>query len=298
MTDTTSLQPARGSVTGNLLGAVAMMVWAAGFPAADLLMQAWDPVSAVTGRVTFATVPLVLVWLVLEPRAWRLPGFGRGLWIGAIGFGGGAITIILAQWYTDPVTVAIIAASSPLCATIVEWFAIRTRLSRPFVFGLVLSIIGGAIATGGGVPGNLGLGALFALASCVLFSWGSFHTVRDLADRSILSQTTITLIGALAFLWAGLVLSLATGWTTVPETLFTPRNLGLLLIYGTGSMAISQFLWIGAVQRLGVAIASFHVNIAPFYVMIFMLALGGSWSWHQVIGAAIVAFGVVAAQRA
>lgn len=295
MSDTTIPRPARGSLTGNILGAVSMIAWAAGFPAADLLMESWDPV---TGRVTFATVPLLLLWLLLEPRGWREPGWGRALWIGGIGFGGGAITIILAQWHTDPVTVAIIAASSPLCATIVEWFAARTRLSRPFVFGLVLSIVGGAIATGGGLPGNLGLGALYALASCFLFSWGSYRTVRDLAGHSVLGQTTVTLVGALAFLWAGLALSLAAGWTTLPEGLFAPRNLLLVTIYGTGAMAISQFLWIAAVQRLGVSIASFHINIAPFYVMLFMLALGGTWSWHQVIGAAIVAFGVVAAQRA
>lgn len=297
MTDTTSLRPARSGLTGNILGAVSMMVWAAGFPAADLIMQSWDPVTAVTGRVTFATLPLVLLWLILEPQGWRLPGWSRAIWVGGIGFGGGAITIILAQWYTDPVTVAIIAASSPLCATIVEWFAERTRLSRPFIFGLILSVIGGAVATGGGVPGNLGLGALFALASCLLFSWGSYRTVRDLPRHSVLGQTAATLVGALVFLWAGLALSLAMGWTTLPDTLLDPRNLGLLVIYGTGAMAVSQFLWIAAVQRLGVSIASFHINIAPFYVMIFMLALGGSWSWHQVIGAAIVAFGVVAAQR-
>ncbi|WP_291837882.1 hypothetical protein [Limimaricola sp.] len=45
------------------------------------------------------------------------------------------------------------------------------------------------------------------------------------------------------------------------------------------------------------AVAAFHINIAPFYVMMILLALGGVWNWPQAIGAAIVALGVVLAQR-
>ena len=62
-------------------------------------------------------------------------------------------------------------------------------------------------------------------------------------------------------------------------------------------MALSQFLWIISVGRLGVAVASFHVNLAPFYVMVILVAMGGDWGWAQAIGAAVVAMGVVIAQR-
>ena len=79
--------------------------------------------------------------------------------------------------------------------------------------------------------------------------------------------------------------------------MFDARNLGLLAIYGIGGMAISQFLWIASVDRLGIALASFHTNVAPFYVMLILVAIGGAWSWPQAIGAAIVALGVVVAQR-
>ena len=42
--------------------------------------------------------------------------------------------------------------------------------------------------------------------------------------------------------------------------------------------------------------SALHINLTPFYVMVFMLALGGGWSWLQALGAALVALGVVIAQ--
>ena len=73
------------------------------------------------------------------------------------------------------------------------------------------------------------------------------------------------------------------------EAAFGARDAGLLLVYGTGAMAASQLLFVMGVRRIGIALASFHTNAAPFYVMLMMLALGGGWSWAQAAGAAIVA---------
>ncbi|MBC6408438.1 MAG: EamA family transporter [Rhodobacteraceae bacterium] len=75
------------------------------------------------------------------------------------------------------------------------------------------------------------------------------------------------------------------------------QAVGLLLIYAMAGMALSQVMSIASVGHLGVATASFHIDTAPLYVMLIMVALGGSWSWPQAIGAAIVGLGVVLAQR-
>ena len=40
-----------------------------------------------------------------------------------------------------------------------------------------------------------------------------------------------------------------------------------------------------------------HVNIAPFYVMVILVSLGGDWNVNAIIGATIVAFGVILSQR-
>lgn len=274
-----------------------MVVWAAGFPAAEALLATWDPVAAVAGRFVLALLLLLPLWLALEGVPRGLP-WGPGLLAGGIGIGGGALALIYAQAATDPVTVAVFASASPLTGTLVEWMEDRRPLSRSFLWGLVASVLGGVVATMGASAGggNLALGAGLAVLSCLVYSWGSHEAVRRLPGRSALAQTTVSLLGALLAVALVLGGSLALGRDALPAGPVGARDLGLLAVYGMGGMAVSQLLYVVAVRRIGVALASFHINVAPFYVMLIMLALGGSWSWAQAAGAAIVALGVLLAQ--
>jgi len=285
-------------LSGNLLCMASMAVWAAGFPAADILLQDWDIAALVAARFALALSVLLPLWIWRDGLgALHRANWPRGLLIGALAFGGGAWLILVAQWLTDPVTVAIIAASSPICATLIEWAYERRPLTSAFGLGLLASVIGGIVATGGGAaPANLGLGALAAIGSCILFAWGSYMTVRDFPTLSVFGRTTITLTGG--FIAAALLFLIAAsfGFAALPAPP-DRQTIGLLMIYGIGGMALSQLLWIASVERLGIAIASFHTNIAPFYVMLILLTLGGIWSWPQAIGALIVALGVILAQR-
>jgi hypothetical protein len=42
--------------------------------------------------------------------------------------------------------------------------------------------------------------------------------------------------------------------------------------------------------------SSLHINATPFYVMLILFALGGSWDWTQALAAAVVGLGVLIAQ--
>jgi drug/metabolite transporter (DMT)-like permease len=290
--------PAPRRLAGNLAAVASTLVWSAGFPAADGLLATWSPLPLVPARLGMALLLLVPMLLILEgvPRgmAW-----GRALWVGGAGLGGAAVLLILAQAVTDPVTVTVIACSSPLIATAVEWATERKPVSRWFVLGLLASVVGGVIATWGGEAGggNLAVGALLAVGSCVFYSWGTNESVRSLPGQSALARTTATVGGGfVAALLVALVWG-ALGGAGVPEGGFGASNLALLAVYGMGGMALSQMLFVLATERIGVALASFHLNIAPFYVMLILLAMGGDWSWMQAGGAAIVVVGVLLAQR-
>mgnify|MGYP004525429209 CR=1 FL=1 len=288
--------PRAGSaLRGNVLGALSMAVWALGFPAADALLATWPPTLMVPGRFLFALLVVVPLWLLSEGVPRGLP-WGRGLFVGALGIGGAAVLLIHAQAVTDPVTVAVIASVSPLTGALVEVAYRERRLSRSFLVGLLASVAGGVIATmgGGAGQGNLALGGVLAVGSCLLYSWGGHQTVRAMPGRSALAQTAVTLIGA--GIATGLAGALAVGsGAAVPD--WGLRDVGLFAVYGVAGMAVSQVLFVAAVRHIGIALASFHINAAPFYVMLLMAALGGGWSWTQAGGAAVVVLGVVVAQR-
>jgi drug/metabolite transporter (DMT)-like permease len=83
--------------------------------------------------------------------------------------------------------------------------------------------------------------------------------------------------------------------TVIPEV--TSNHVILILVTGWVSLSISQFLWIKAVGRLGIGIASFHLNGAPFFVMLILLILGGGWNWQQALGALVLVAGVMISQK-
>ncbi len=290
---------ARNAAFGNAFGVASMLTWAAGFPAAEMLLESWPPLTLITARFVIAVAILLPIWILLDGRAAVFGAkWGRGTVMGGICFGMGAYLLLLAQFYTDPVTVALIASTAPIAATLIEMVTGQRRLRRNFVYGLLASVLGGYVATGsGGLSAELGLGALCAVASCFLFAWGSFAAVRDFPDLSPTGRSTITLAGGC--LMTGLLLlgTHAVGLDMVPTKPVDDTQFSLLVLYAVASMALSQVMFIASVGRLGIAVASFHINTAPFYVMLILLLLGSAWSWPQAVGAAIVGLGVILSQR-
>jgi drug/metabolite transporter (DMT)-like permease len=227
----------------------------------------------------------------------RRANWGRGIAVGGICIGLGAVLLVIGQALTDAVTVAIITASMPVVGIALEVALDGRRLTVPLILGLLLSLLGGAVALAqGGLSLTLGLGALSAFASVLAFTWGSRATVTAFPDMTNLGRTAITVTGG--FICAAVVSVLFAGMGGPPAqwAAIGWREAGALLMYGVGSLAISQILWIMAVGRIGIGAASLHMNAVPFYVMIFAFALGAAWNWPQTIGAMVVVLGVLIAQ--
>ena len=286
-------------VRGNLACMTAIMLFAFGFPAADQLLQDWGVVSLITVRNTLALFLLVAVWLVLD--GWRVvtgaPWF-TGIRIGAIGFGMGATLLLLCQSMTNAVTAALAAASMPVAAVAFEVALDGRRLTTNFLTGVALVLIGGYLATGMDVnDASFSAGALTGLLAATIFAWGSRATVKSLPELTPVGQTAVTTAGMVLFcvaLYLAFVLLKLPG---LQMTTLDAHGWSLMMIYAWVSLGISQAFWIAGVGKLGVGLASFHLNAAPFYVMLILLALGGSWNWLQAIGALILAAGVILAQR-
>lgn len=291
--------PAPSRLGSNLLCMASMLVWATAFPAVDLLVPLIPAVPLTAMRMTIGFLFMLPLWLLWEgPAALAAANWGRGIWIGATGFGFGAAMLVFAQQQSDAVTVAVITAAMPVVGIAMECMLDGRSLTGRLVAGLLLSIAGGVaayMARLGGV--GLGLGALLALASIITFSWGSRATVMGFPAQSPLGRTTVTLAGAaLGTILLSLVLAAVEGGTGVAWTAIGWPEIGALLVYGIGSMALSQLLWIVGVGRLGIGIAAMHINAAPFYVMMFMFLLGHPWNSWQAAAAVVVGAGVLLAQ--
>ena len=290
----TALPP--GQIQANLIAMASMLIWATGFPAVDHLLPVLPPVWLVAARMALAAAALLPLWLWLDGwRALRDAPWIEAMAVGAAGFGLGAWFLIVAQDLTDGVTVAVITATLPVVGIAMEAAFDGRRVTPRLVLGLSLSLAGALLAYAAGLGRlTLGLGALCAFGSVLVFAWGSRRTA--VLPVSAVGRTAITLAGAALATAAAAALSGLAGGALPDLPGLGPTHLAALALYGLGALAVSQVLWIVSVSRLGIGIASMHINIAPFYVMLFAAAAGGSWDWLQAAGAAIVAAGVVLAQ--
>jgi drug/metabolite transporter (DMT)-like permease len=144
---------------------------------------------------------------------------------------------------------------------------------------------------------KFGLGAAMGIASTFMFAWGSRKSVKALPHMTSFGQTTLTLTGAMLICLMTLALFLAMGWKGTQMMKLSGHGWTLMLIYAWGAMAISHLFWLFGVSKMGIGLVSFHMNAAPFYVMLILLTMGGRWDWDQAFGAALVATGVILAQR-
>ena len=286
-------------ITANIACFMAMLMWAVGFPSGEILLETWGAISLLSVRMLLAVGLLMVFWIVSEgmPTVLAAP-WGGGVKVGGIGFGFGAILLLVGQKMSDPVTPAIVAAMMPIAGASIEVMLDKRKLHLQLLGGIVLAMVGGLLATGVRLSnGKFGLGALFCLFAIFLFAWATRKTTRDFQTLSSLGQTTITLVGALVITLFvhGSFLVLGFGETGIGN--MDSNNIMLLLIFSLPAIAFSQLLWIWAAGRLGILMASLHMNAVPFYVMlIVVMFLGDPWGWDQVIGAVFVAIGVLLAQ--
>lgn len=302
-----SPEPARGhappmstgrsaALSGNGLAVASMLTWAAGFPAVEVLLQTWPPVALFVARLALALVVMVPLWCLIDgPSRVLRARWGHAVLVGGV-MGLGMFLIIVAQKLTDPVTVAIIASCAPLFATVIELVTGARKLRWNFALGVVVSIVGGLVATSAVPPEQLGLGALCAVLSTAMFCWAIMATARDFPELSQTGRSTITFSGALVTAMVLFAAAGQFGMDVMPTAPIDAQQIGMLGIYALVSMGLSQILFVASVGKMGVALTSFHMNIAPFYVMLIMLVLGDGWNWTRALGAGIVAVAVVLAQ--
>ena len=285
--------------SANLSCFIAMFLWALGFVAAENLFNSWGALAMLSARLVISASFLLVWWGIKEGKSaifsapWK-----KGIVIGSVGWGIGGILLLIGQKLSDPVTTTIAVAMMPLSAAAIETFFGDRNLTPRLVCGITLALLGGYLATGARFSDSgFGVGVILCLGAITLFAWATRATTRNLKTLSSTGQTTVTLTGAMLITVLVHAAALVTGFGETTIGQFGIDNLWILLIFMLLSCGIAQLFWIWGADRLGVLLASFHMNIVPFYVMaMLVLVVSAEWQWIQALGAAIVALAVLISQ--
>ncbi len=284
---------------GNAITVLSMVLWATTFPVTDLVLLTWHPLLVTMVRLVLA-VPVLLVLLAARGH-WheiRTAPWGDGFLVGGLALSGSALFLVFGIAFADPVTVAIIAATTPAISAAIGLAARTERLTLPIALGIALAIAG-ALATNWRAQGfddvRLHGGEALVVLANVCWIWYSRGCIVRLGGLSDLGKTTLT-VGCGAIVIAALTaLALAAGLIPA-EFDVSLETIGLILWMAAVANGIAVVFWLWGARLLGVTIASMHQNLVPLYVILMVLPLGGEVHGQQLIGGALVVAGAILAQ--
>jgi drug/metabolite transporter (DMT)-like permease len=290
----------RERVIANLGLTLMVLCWGAFFPLLERLLDSWDFYSVTLARQVLGA--LVLFLGVLAQRgsgplpsiaAWR-----RVLVLGFIGVAVSSLLTSLGVMASSGLSSAIISTTNPVSSALTAALVYRERPVAGLALGTALSVAGGLICVVGSAPlehAEFGGGEILIVLANVTWTWMSMAAQRWLEGYSQLQITAAT-VAAGAF-WLILFLpAVPLFGVTALHADFGAGSLWMLGFAGILPIAFGNFCWHYGVSRIGVVVASMYNNLLPVAAFAVTLWLGGAFAWPQLLGAAIILAGVLAAQ--
>lgn len=280
------------------------LLWGTMVPAVAHLLHIWDPYFLAAFRYVGA-VPLMWVALSLIDRRKAAQASGAAvtrpgwrIWpLGIIGIGIYSALYTVGVQHCHPVTAAILSATSPAVAAIVDLVVFRVPLDKRMLPAILLAIIGGALATvhfGAGDMFDFRGGEILIVTAFACWSWYSTAAQRWCRGWSQLRITTTTMTTGGAGLIVIYLVAAALGAAILPPPMATDPVDWLVLAWVTVVLvAFGVYLWNFGVKRTGVVVASLYLNLVPV-VAIGIFALSGTLpTWPQILGGVLVIVGVL-----
>jgi len=285
----------------NLALIVNTTTWGTFFPVLELQLRSWDMFSASAGRQVAAVIALLSMIACVE-RRWPirrgLP-WGSIILLSSIGITCCCLLTTLAVYLSSGLSAAIISATNPIGSALLAQALYGVKLRRAIILGAVLSVAGGLLAVTANQHGRMtfGLGELSLVAANLLWTWFSLAIQHRLKDYSYLERAAYTLLPGAVQLTLIVVALHYLGFAQIRIDLsFWP--LVYVLYLGFIPNGLGNYLWLWAISRVGVNVASMYQNMIPVTAVLVTIWIGIYPSWQQLVGGAIILAGVLYTQIA
>ncbi len=283
--------------TAIVLTVVATFFWGSNFAAAKLSLTGLPPWTAAAERFVIAAfcISLVLHFKTGFKRNVLRQNIVAYALLGSVGIAGFNGALFIGLQTADPVTAALIIATVPLSANLLEAALERRLPGRWRIIGTIVSLIGVAMVVTNGtffmgdgfkfVPGDLilGLGSLVWAAYTV----GCRYFVRD---SSALETTAWTMISgaitlvAVAFATEQPMAAVAAG------TLTSHLSTVYLAIPGA---VLAYLFFVIAISVRGPGRTAVFGNLVPVFALLISAAQGNIPGETQVLGVVVTILGVL-----
>ena len=278
------------------MGLAFAFMWASAFTSTRVIVVAAPPLTALVIRFTLSAIIGILLARAMG-QTWKL---SRNEWRVLIIFGIMQNALYLGlNWIAmrtiEASAAAIIASMMPLMVAFLGWVWLGEKLRPMAVLGLVLGVIGVAIVMGVRLQHGLDpYGTVLALIAVVAL------TLATLAARGAGGSKNMMMIVALQMAVGAVVLAIPAAAMEWGQPIQWSWQLVIAFLYTVIAPGIAAtFIWFLLVGRIGaIRAATFHFLSPIFGVTIAALLLGERFGFSDVIGAVIVAAGILMVQMA
>lgn len=271
-----------------------------GIFASALMGAGWSAGAAVTARISFAALVLLVPTLLMLRGSWHLVrrAWGSLLLFGLLAVAGCQLAYFLAVQFIAPSLALLIEFMGPVLLIFWGWARSRIAPAGITLLGAALAVLGlvaisGAITGGGLHP----LGIMFALIAA--FGNAAYFAAGAKADHGIaplpfvglgLCIAAVILVGVSA---VGLLpYKVTAGPGLIAGMQFSPWLIIAAMVLV--STALAYVLGVAASRRLGATVASFTGYSEPLFGIVWtILLLAIMPTGMQWLGAALIIAGVV-----
>lgn len=278
------------------MGLAFAFIWASAFTSTRVIVVAAPPLTALVIRFAMSAVIGVLLARAMG-QTWRLT---RQEWRVLIIFGIMQNGLYLGlNWIAmrtiEASAAAIIASAMPLLVALAGWVWLGERLRPVAVIGLVMGMAGVGMVMGVRLQHGLDpYGAILAVIAVVALTMATLVARGAGGSRNMMMIVALQMaVGAAVLILPAAVMEWGTpidwSWRLVIAFLYTVLAPGLA----------ATFIWFLLVERIGaIRAATFHFLSPIFGVTIAAVFLNERFGPGDVIGAGIVAAGILMVQMA
>lgn len=276
-----------------LMGLAFALMWSSAFTSARMIVADAPPLTALALRFLVSGLIGISIAAALG-QSLRLT---RGQWRATVIFGICQNALYLgfnfvAMQWVEASLAAIVASTMPLLVALAGWLIFGERLRPLGYVGLAAGMAGVGIIMGSRLSGGVDLTGLLFCGIGVMAL-----TFATLSVRSASSGGNLLMVVGLQMLVGSALLAVV---AAVTETWAVTYSLRLALAFTYTTLVpglLATWVWFLMVERIGaVRAAAFHFLNPFFGVAIAAVFLGESLTHWDVIGAMIIAAGILAVQ--
>ncbi|PHM69261.1 DMT family transporter [Xenorhabdus kozodoii] len=283
-----------------VLTLIATFFWGSNFQVTKFALMSLPPWTASVERFFYAVICIFIFFAWKEGinskvlrQNWR-----AFIVLGAIGVAGFNGAFFVGLQSSNPVTAALIVATSPISANILEAIIKRQLPGLMRVVGMVISLLGVALVI---TNGELMLGRVSQIATgdIIIFMGSLGWSIYTVGTRVFIKDSTPLATTSWTMLFGAIILMFIAIFVESPMTALSSgtfeSHLACLYI-GIGGSTIAYLFWNMGVAIRGAGNTAIFFNFVPIFALIIQVMMGDIPSLPQWVGVAITIVGVFLGQ--